>query len=85
MGAFGIGEAVGEAVGVAVGVAEGVGVGVAVGVGTGIGVGFFTATPLFHTNFFPDFMQVYLKPEVVLVCPNFLQMVPGFTEAIAFG
>jgi hypothetical protein len=38
-----------------VGVADGVGVGVADGVGVGFG---FKAMPLFHTNFFPDFIQV---------------------------
>jgi hypothetical protein len=29
-----------------------------VGDGVAVGVGFFTATPLFHTNFLPDLMQV---------------------------
>jgi hypothetical protein len=36
-------------------------------VAVGIGVGFFIAKPLFHTNFFPDLMQVYLIPDDVLV------------------
>ena len=36
----------------------GVGVGVGVGVEVGVGVGFFTATPLFQSNFLPDLMQV---------------------------
>jgi hypothetical protein len=54
-------------VGVGVGVAEGVDIGVAEGVDIGVGVETFvgaalTTTPLFHTNFFPCFMQVYLRP-----------------------
>jgi ABC-type nitrate/sulfonate/bicarbonate transport system permease component len=36
----------------------GVAVGVAVGVAIGVGAGFFMGTPLFQTNFLPDFMQV---------------------------
>jgi hypothetical protein len=64
-----------------------VGVGVVVGmvveVGAGIGVGFFIATPLLHTNFLPDLTQVYFIPAEVLVCPTFLQTVPGFTAAVA--
>ena len=35
----------------------GVAVGVGVGVGVAVGVGFFTATPLFQTNFFPDLIH----------------------------
>mgnify|MGYP000220745884 CR=1 FL=1 len=31
---------------------------VGAGVGAGVSVGFFTATPLFQTNFLPDLMQV---------------------------
>ena len=61
----GVALAVGKGVGVGVGVALGVGVGVGVGVATG--AGFLAATPLFHTNFFPDLTQVYLIPAVVLV------------------
>jgi hypothetical protein len=54
-------------VGVGVGVAEGVDIGVAEGVDIGVGVetfvgAAFTTTPLFHTNFFPCFMQVNLRP-----------------------
>ena len=41
-------------------VGEGVGVGVGVEVGEGVGVGFTIATPLFHTSFLPDLIQVYL-------------------------
>jgi hypothetical protein len=65
-----------------VGVASGVGVGVRVGVGFATGTIF---TPLFHTSFFPDLMQVYLTPLVVDVAPNFLQLCPLFTAAKAFG
>ena len=41
-------------------VAVGVGVEVAVGVveGVGVGVALLTTTPLFHTNFLPDLIQV---------------------------
>ena len=78
-----VGEGVGIGDAVAVGVAEGVGVGVAMGVG--VAVGRFTATPLFHTSFFPDLMQVYLIPAVVLILPNFLHVAPGLMEAIAIG
>ena len=55
-----IGVGVGEGVGVGVG--EGVGVDIELGVGVGVGVGFLIATPLFQTNFFPFFMQVYFLP-----------------------
>ena len=71
--------------GVGVGVGVGVAVGVGVGVGEGIGVAFFTATPLFQTNFFPDLIQVYLIPDDVLVLPSVLHVVPGLTAASAIG
>jgi hypothetical protein len=51
----------------------------------GVGVGFFTATPLFHTNFFPDLTQVYLIPDDVLIFPSVLHVVPGLTAASAMG
>ena len=62
---------------VCVGVISGVGVGEGVGVGVGVGVGFTigtTFTPLFHTNFFPDLIQVYLIPFDVDEAPNLLQL-----------
>jgi hypothetical protein len=65
-----------------VGVASGVGVGVRVGVGFATGT---TFTPLFHTSFFPDLMQVYFTPLFVDVAPNFLQLCPLFTAAKAIG
>ncbi len=34
-------------------------------------------------NFLPDLTQVYLILAVVLVWPNFLHVVPGFTAATA--
>jgi hypothetical protein len=68
-----------------VGVGVGVGVDVGVGVGVGVGVAFLTATPLFHTNFFPDLTQVYLIPDDVLVFPSVLHVVPGLTAASAMG
>ena len=74
---------------------KGVGVGVGDGVGDGdgdgdveeIGVGLDsdfagvagTLTPLFQTNFLPDFMQVYLIPDEIEVKPTFLQINPGLT------
>ncbi|ASY20160.1 hypothetical protein A7sIIA15_04705 [Candidatus Planktophila vernalis] len=76
---------VGVGVGEGVADAEGVGVGVAEGVGVATGTGCLTATPLFHTNFFPDLMQVYLIPDDVLVLPSTLQAVPGLTAASATG
>ncbi len=52
----------GLGVGVGVGVGDGVGVGVGAGVGAGVGDGVGTLTPLLHTSFLPDLIQVYLKP-----------------------
>ena len=40
-------------------------------------------TALFQTSFFPDLTHVYLTPPDVLVWPDFLQVVPGFTAAVA--
>ncbi len=59
---FGAGVAVGADVGVDVGVGVGIGEGVGVGVGVGVGEGDETLTPLLHTSFLPDLIQVYLKP-----------------------
>jgi hypothetical protein len=58
--AVGVEMGIGDDAGVVfvVGVWVGVGVGVDVGVGVGVGVDFFITTPLFHTNFFPDLIQV---------------------------
>ena len=68
---------VGVGVDVGVGVGEGEGVGVAEGVG--VGVGRETFTPLLHTNFLPDLIQVYFKPLTVDVVPAFLQELPCLT------
>ena len=59
-------------------------VGEGVGVGEEVGVA-LTATfsPLLQTNFLPLFIQVYLIPADVLIWPIFLQVVPGFTAAVA--
>jgi len=75
----------GVGIGAGVGVGVGVGVGIGVGVGEGEGVAFFTATPLFQINFFPDLIQVYLIPDDVLVWPSTLQAMPGLTAASANG
>jgi hypothetical protein len=66
-----------------VGVGDGDAVGEAEVVGVGVGVGFFTATPLFHTSFFPDFTQVNFLPFAVEVIPAFLQGSPALTAATA--
>lgn len=71
---------VGVAVGVGVGATSAVGEGVGVGVGLTFGT---TFTPLFHTSFFPDLMQVYLTPLVVDVAPNLPQLCPLLTAANA--
>ena len=65
----------------------GVGFGVAVGVGSDVGTGpgaaFFTGTPLLHTSFLPDLIQVNFKPFTVEVIPAFLQMTPCLTAPLA--
>jgi hypothetical protein len=57
------------------------------GVGDGVGAGrvFLTATPLLHTNFLPDLMQVCLIAAYVIVWPCFEHAVPGFMAAFAKG
>jgi hypothetical protein len=52
---------------------------------TGFAVGFATATPLFQTNFLPDFTQVNFFPAVVLVLPDFAHAAPALTAAVAGG
>jgi hypothetical protein len=72
-------------VGAGVGITTGVG---ATGFTTGFKTGFaaaFTETPLLHTNFVPDFTQVYLIPAEVLVSPCCVHFVPGLTAAVATG
>ena len=54
----GDGEGVGVGFKVTVGAGDGDAVTVTVGAGEGIGDGFFTTTPLFQANFFPDLVQV---------------------------
>ena len=61
-------------------VTEGVGVGSTDGFGVSL-VGTFT--PLFQTNFFPDFIQVYLMPFTVEVDFSFGQVSPALTAALA--
>ena len=74
-------------VGVGVGVAVGTGVGVGVG-STGLNTGFrfglgaaLTATPLFHTSFFPDLTQVNFFPATVVVAPALVHLAPALTAA----
>jgi hypothetical protein len=86
---------VGKTIGVGVGVGAGVGVGVGVGVGAGVGltptegvvvaagVGafFLMGTPLLHTNFLPDFTQVYFNSFTVEEVPTFLHASPCLIAA----
>lgn len=58
----GLVEVLGVGVGEGVELGVGVGIGVDIELGVGVGVGFLIATPLFQTNFFPFFMQVYFLP-----------------------
>jgi hypothetical protein len=70
-------------VGFGVGLDSGEGVDSA-GLITGFNSGFtaaLTVKPLFQTNLFPDFMQVYFLPPVVDVAPTFVHFVPALTAA----
>jgi hypothetical protein len=68
---------------VSVGVGVGVGIGVGVDSGNGVGVGvttgagFLIATPLFHTSFVPDLMQVNFLPATVEVAPALVHLAPA--------
>ena len=73
----GVGVGVGVEVGVGVGVEVGVGVADAVGVGTSVAI----ATPLSHTNFFPDLMHVYFFPADIAVDPALVQLAPALGTA----
>ena len=56
---------------------------VALGEGDGLATLDATFTPLFHTNFFPDFTHVYFSPPAVVVAPALVQVPPAFTAASA--
>jgi hypothetical protein len=75
--------AVGVGVGVIVEVGVGVGDDCAAGevVGNGLGAAALIATPLFHTSFVPDLMQVYFIPDAVAVAPAFVHLAPAFGAA----
>ena len=48
------------------------------GVGEGVEIAFgFTAIPLFQTNLFPCFTQVYLIFETIFVVPNLVHFDPA--------
>jgi hypothetical protein len=49
----------------------------AIGVAGFMGGTGFTGTPLFHTNFLPLLMQVYLTALLVVVAPAFEQALPA--------
>ena len=72
---------VGDGVGIGVGVEVTTGVGVGVGVGAATGTVFFTATPLFHTNLFPDLMQVNFLPPTIAVAPALVHFAPALIAA----
>ena len=57
----------------------------ALGDGDAVAVGevLLVPTPLLQTYFLPLLIQVYLIPADVLIWPSFLQVVPGFTAAVA--
>ena len=61
----------------------GVGVDVADAVGDGVGFGAATliVTPLFHTSFVPDLMQVNFFPPAVAVEPALVHFVPALGAA----
>ena len=58
---------------------------IALGDGDAVAVGetLLVLTPLLQISFFPLLIQVYLIPADVLIWPSFLQVVPGFTAAVA--
>lgn len=69
--------------GAGVGSGDGVGVG-STGLNTGFKFGFgaaLTVTPLFHTSFVPDLMQVNFLPPTVAVVPAFAHFAPALTDA----
>ena len=61
---------------------DGVDVELGFGLGEGAGV-VLNETPLFQTNFFPDFTQVYLIFVTVFVEFNFAQVVPAIDAEFA--
>ena len=69
----------GDGVGIGVGVGEATGVGV--GVGAATGTVFFTTTPLFHTNLFPDLMQVNFLPPAIAIAPALVHFEPALIAA----
>ena len=80
---MGDGVAIGDGVGVTAGVGVGDGVG-ATGFNTGFKSGLgaaLTATPLFHTNLFPDLMQVNFLPPAIAKAPALVHFAPAFTAA----
>jgi hypothetical protein len=53
-----------------------------VAAGVGFGVGVATFTPLFHTSFVPDLMQVYLTPAETVVDLSLTHLVPALVAAL---
>jgi hypothetical protein len=75
----GTGVEVGAALGDALGAELGAAIGVALG--EALGADWRIFTPLLHTSFFPDLMQVYLRPAEILVELSFEQLAPALTIA----
>jgi hypothetical protein len=50
-------------------------------VGEGFGAAALIATPLFHTSFVPDLMQVNFFPLAVAVAPALVHLAPALTAA----
>ncbi len=71
----GAGETLGDALGEALGDALGTALGVLLGADCRFVI------PLLHTIFFPDLMQVYLRPAEILVELSFEQLAPALTTA----
>jgi hypothetical protein len=68
-------------VGVGVGFGVGVDVIVVSGVAEGFGAATLIATPLFHTSFVPDLMQVNFFPPAVAVEPALVHLAPALGAA----
>jgi hypothetical protein len=68
-------------VGVGVGFGVGVDVTVVFGVAEGFGAAALMATPLFHTSFVPDLMQVNFFPPAVAVEPALVHLAPALGAA----
>jgi len=62
--------------------ADGVAAAVGFGETVGVTVGLTTFTPLFHTRFAPDLIQVYLTPAETVVELSLVHLVPALATAL---